>query len=57
VKLLKVKAWWKKALDRDIWGRIYKEAKVRKGLQSQKKKFQFGLLCQQSVMVRAVVEC
>jgi hypothetical protein len=32
VKLLKVEAWWKKALDRNIWGRIIKEAKVHKGL-------------------------
>jgi hypothetical protein len=27
-KLLKVEAWWKKALDRNIWGRIIKEVKV-----------------------------
>jgi hypothetical protein len=27
-KLLKVEAWWKKAGDRNIWGRIIKEAKV-----------------------------
>jgi hypothetical protein len=32
VKLLKVETWWKKALDRNIWGRIIKEAKVHKGL-------------------------
>jgi hypothetical protein len=32
VKLLKVEAWWKKALNRNIWGRMMKEAKVRKGL-------------------------
>jgi hypothetical protein len=32
VKLLKVEAWWKKARDRNIWGRIIKEDKVRKGL-------------------------
>jgi hypothetical protein len=32
VKLLKVEAWWKKAHDRNIWGKIIKEAKVRKGL-------------------------
>jgi hypothetical protein len=31
VKLLKVEAWWKKALDRNIWGRIIKEAKVHTG--------------------------
>jgi hypothetical protein len=31
-KLLKVEAWWKKARDRNIWGRIVKEAKVHKGL-------------------------
>jgi hypothetical protein len=31
-KLLKIEAWWKKALDRNIWGRIIKEAKVHKGL-------------------------
>jgi hypothetical protein len=39
MKLLKVEAWWKKAHDRNIWGRIIKEAKVHKGLQSKKKKF------------------
>jgi hypothetical protein len=32
VKLLKVEAWWKKALDRNIWGMIIKEAKVHTGL-------------------------
>jgi hypothetical protein len=32
VKLLKVETWWKKALDRNIWGRIIKVAKVYKGL-------------------------
>jgi hypothetical protein len=32
IKLLKVETWWKKALDRNIWGRIIKEAKVHKGL-------------------------
>jgi hypothetical protein len=32
VKLLKVETWWKKAVDRNIWGRIIKEAKVHKGL-------------------------
>jgi hypothetical protein len=32
VKFLKVEAWWKKALDMNIWGRIIKEAKVNKGL-------------------------
>jgi hypothetical protein len=32
VKLLKVEKWWKKALDRNIWRRIIKEAKVHKGL-------------------------
>jgi hypothetical protein len=32
VKLLKVEAWWKKALDRNIWERIIKEAKVHEGL-------------------------
>jgi hypothetical protein len=37
-KLLKVETWWKKALYRNIWGRIIKEAKVHKGLWSQKKK-------------------
>jgi hypothetical protein len=31
VKLFKVEAWQKKALDRNIWGRIIKEAKVHKG--------------------------
>jgi hypothetical protein len=35
---LKVKTWWKKACDRNIWGRIIKEAKVYKRLQSQRKK-------------------
>jgi hypothetical protein len=37
MKLLKVEAWWKKAHDRNIWGRINKEAKVHKELQSKKK--------------------
>jgi hypothetical protein len=32
VKLLKVETWWKKELDRNIWGRIIKEAKAHKGL-------------------------
>jgi hypothetical protein len=32
VKLLKVETWLKKAVDRNIWGRIIKEAKVHKGL-------------------------
>jgi hypothetical protein len=32
VKLVKVETWWKKALDRNILGRIVKEAKVHKGL-------------------------
>jgi hypothetical protein len=32
VKLFKVEAWWRKALDRNIWGRIIKQAKVHKGL-------------------------
>jgi hypothetical protein len=32
VKLLKVETWSKKARDRNIWGRIIKEAKVHKGL-------------------------
>jgi hypothetical protein len=32
VKLLKVEAWWKKALNRNIWGKIMKEAKVHTGL-------------------------
>jgi hypothetical protein len=32
VKLLKVETWWKKACDRNLWGRIIKEAKVHKGL-------------------------
>jgi hypothetical protein len=30
VKLLKVETWWKKALDRNIWRKIIKEAKVHK---------------------------
>jgi hypothetical protein len=25
---MKVEAWWKKTLDRNLWGRIIKEAKV-----------------------------
>jgi hypothetical protein len=41
VKLLKVEAWWKKALDRNIWWRIIKETKVHTGLWSQRKKKQF----------------
>jgi hypothetical protein len=32
VKLLKVEAWWKKALGRHIWGRVIKETMVHKGL-------------------------
>jgi hypothetical protein len=32
VTLLKVEAWWKIALDRNIWMRIIKEAKIHKGL-------------------------
>jgi hypothetical protein len=32
VNLLKVEVWWKKAHDRNVWGRIIKEAKVHKGL-------------------------
>jgi hypothetical protein len=32
VKLLIVETWGKKARDRNIWGRIIKEAKVHKGL-------------------------
>jgi hypothetical protein len=32
VKLLKVEAWWKKARDRNLSGRIIKEAKVHKGV-------------------------
>jgi hypothetical protein len=32
VKLLKVEAWWKKALHRNTWGRIIKKAKVHKRL-------------------------
>jgi hypothetical protein len=32
VKLLKIDTWCKKARDRNIWGRIIKEAKVHKGL-------------------------
>jgi hypothetical protein len=32
VKTLKVEAWWKKALGRNLWGRIIKEAKVHTGL-------------------------
>jgi hypothetical protein len=32
VKALKVEAWWEKALDRHLWERIIKEAKVNKEL-------------------------
>jgi hypothetical protein len=32
VKLLKVETWCKKARNRNIWGRIIKEAKVHTGL-------------------------
>jgi hypothetical protein len=32
VKTFKTEAWRKKALDRNIWGRIIKEAKVHTGL-------------------------
>jgi hypothetical protein len=32
VKLLKIEARCKKALDRNLWGRVIKEAKVRKEL-------------------------
>jgi hypothetical protein len=32
VKLLKVEAWWKTELDRNIWRRIIKQAKVHTGL-------------------------
>jgi hypothetical protein len=32
VKLLKAETWWEKVRDRNIWGRIIKEAKVRKEL-------------------------
>jgi hypothetical protein len=32
VKLLKVEKWWKKARNRNIWGRIIKEAKIHKRL-------------------------
>jgi hypothetical protein len=35
VKLLKVETWWKKAHDRNIWGKIIKEAKVHKGLRDR----------------------
>jgi hypothetical protein len=35
---LKVELWWKKARDRNIWGRIIKEVKVYEGLQSERKK-------------------
>jgi hypothetical protein len=38
VKLWKVEARWRKARDRNIWERIIKEAKVHKGLRSQRKK-------------------
>jgi hypothetical protein len=30
---LKVETWWNKALDRNIWGRIIKEAKVHTELE------------------------
>jgi hypothetical protein len=32
MQTLKVGAWWKKTLDRNLWERIIKEAKVHKGL-------------------------
>jgi hypothetical protein len=32
VELLKVETWWKTARDRNIWGRVIKEAKVHNGL-------------------------
>jgi hypothetical protein len=35
---LKVEAWWKKAHDKNLCGRIIKEAKVHTGLVTQKKK-------------------
>jgi hypothetical protein len=35
---LKVDTWWKKALDRNILGRIVNEDTVHKGLQSQRRK-------------------
>jgi hypothetical protein len=35
---LKVETWWKKALDRNILGRIVKEDTVHKGLQIQRRK-------------------
>jgi hypothetical protein len=38
VKLLKVETWWKRAHDRNSWGRIIKETKVHKELYSQRKK-------------------
>jgi hypothetical protein len=38
VKILKVEAQWKKACDRNIWGRVIKEAKVHTGVQSHRKK-------------------
>jgi hypothetical protein len=41
IKLLKIEAWRKKALDRDIWGRIIKEATVHTGLYSQRKRKKF----------------
>jgi hypothetical protein len=43
VKLLKVETWWKKARDRNISGRIIKEAKVHKGPQKQRKKKWYSL--------------
>jgi hypothetical protein len=42
VKLLKVETWWKKARDKNIWGRNIKEAKVNEGLLRQKKKKKVG---------------
>jgi hypothetical protein len=35
---LKVEAWWKKAHDKILCGRIIKKAKVHTGLVTQKKK-------------------
>jgi hypothetical protein len=35
---LKVEGWWKKALNRNLWERFVKEAKVHTGLNCQRKK-------------------
>jgi hypothetical protein len=38
VKILQVEAWWNKALDRNFWGKIIKEAKVHTGLRARRRR-------------------